>query len=109
MPTTSTSSSRATRLTVRGERKLENVDKQEGYHRVERSYGAFSRRFTLPTTVETGNVMAQSRDGVLRIFLPKKAETKPRQIKVQTDLESRRTGEAEAVNGMPALGERTKH
>jgi len=73
-------------LTVRGERKLENVEKQEGYHRVERSYGAFSRRFTLPTTVETGNVMAQSRDGVLRIFLPKKAETKPRQIKVQTDL-----------------------
>jgi HSP20 family protein len=72
-------------LTLRGERKLENVDKQEGYHRVERSYGAFSRRFTLPSTVETGNVTAQSRDGVLRIFLPKKAETKPRQIKVQTD------------------------
>ena len=72
-------------LTLRGERKLEHVDKQEGYHRVERSYGAFSRRFTLPSTVETGNVTAQSRDGVLRIFLPKKAETKPRQIKVQAD------------------------
>jgi HSP20 family protein len=72
-------------LTLRGERKLENVDKQEGYHRVERSYGAFSRRFTLPSTVETGNVTAQSRDGVLRIFLPKKAETKPRQIRVQAD------------------------
>jgi len=71
-------------LTLRGERKLENADKQEGYHRVERSYGSFSRRFTLPSTVETGNVTAQSRDGVLRIFLPKKAETKPRQIKVQT-------------------------
>jgi HSP20 family protein len=72
-------------LTLRGERKLENVDKQEGYHRMERSYGPFSRRFTLPSTVETGNVTAQSRDGVLRIFLPKKAETKPRQIKVQAD------------------------
>ena len=72
-------------LTLRGERKLENVDKQEGYHRVERSYGAFSRRFTLPSTVETANVTAQSRDGILRIFLPKKAETKPRQIKVQVD------------------------
>jgi len=72
-------------LTLRGERKLENVDKQEGYHRVERSYGAFSRRFTMPSTVETGNVTAQSRDGVLRIFLPKKAETKPRQIRVQAD------------------------
>src|SRR3954463_204365 len=70
-------------LTLRGERKLEHFDKQEGYHRVERSYGAFSRRFTLPTTVEAGNVTAQSRDGMLRIFLPKKAETKPRQIKVQ--------------------------
>ena len=72
-------------LTLRGERKLENVDKKEGYHRVERSYGSFSRRFTLPSTVEMANVTAQSRDGVLRIFLPKKAETKPRQIKVQTD------------------------
>jgi len=71
--------------TVRGERKLENADKQEGYHRVERSYGSFARRFTLPSTVEMGNVTAQSHDGVLRIFLPKKAETKPRQIKVQTD------------------------
>ena len=72
-------------LTLRGERKLENFDRQEGYHRVERSYGSFARRFTLPSTVETGNVTAQSRDGVLRIFLPKKAETKPRQIKVQAD------------------------
>lgn len=72
-------------LTLRGERKLENADKQQGYHRVERAYGSFSRRFTLPTTVETGNVTAQSRDGVLRIFLPKKAETKPRQVKVQTE------------------------
>jgi HSP20 family protein len=72
-------------LTLRGERKLENADKRERYHRVERSYGSFARRFTLPSTVETANVTAQSRDGVLRIFLPKKAETKPRQIKVQAD------------------------
>ena len=71
-------------LTLRGERKLENVDKKEGYHRVERPYGSFGRTFTLPSTVETANVTAQSRDGVLRIFLPKKAETKPRQIVVQT-------------------------
>ena len=72
-------------LTLRGERRLENAEKQEGYHRVERSYGSFGRRFTLPSTVDTGNVTAQSRDGVLRIFLSKKAETKPRQIKVQAD------------------------
>lgn len=69
-------------LTLRGERKLENADKQDGYHRIERYYGSFSRSFTLPSTVEMEHVTAQSRDGVLRIFLPKKAETKPRQIKV---------------------------
>jgi HSP20 family protein len=73
-------------LTLRGDRKLENVDKQEGYHRVERSYGAFARRFTLPSTVETGNVTAQTRNGVLRIFLSKKPQMQPRQIKVQADL-----------------------
>jgi len=70
---------------LRGDRKLENADKQDGYHRIERYYGSFSRSFTLPSTVEVGHVTAQSRDGVLRIFLPKKAETKPRQIKVETD------------------------
>src|SRR5229473_5007215 len=72
-------------LTLRGERKLEKADKQEGYHRIERYYGSFSRSFTLPSTVEVSHITAQSRDGVLRIFLPKKAETKPRQIKVETD------------------------
>jgi HSP20 family protein len=59
-------------LTLRGERKLEKADKQEGYHRIERYYGSFSRSFTLPSTVEAGNVRAQSRDGVLRIFLPRR-------------------------------------
>jgi len=72
-------------LTLRGERKLENADKREDYHRIERYYGSFSRSFTLPSTVELGNITAQGRDGVLRIFLPKKSETKPRQIKVDVD------------------------
>jgi HSP20 family protein len=72
-------------LTLRGERKLENAERQDGYHRIERSYGSFGRRFTLPTTVDMATVSARSRDGVLRIFLPKKAETKPRQIKVEAD------------------------
>jgi len=70
---------------LRGERKLEHAEKREGYHRIERYYGSFSRSFTLPTTVELEHVTAQSRDGVLRIVLPKKAETKPRQIKVEID------------------------
>src|SRR5258708_29175094 len=42
-------------LTMRGERKLENADRQEGYHRVERSYGSLSRRFTLPSTMDAAN------------------------------------------------------
>lgn len=69
-------------LTLKGERKLEKEDKREGYHRIERTYGAFSRTFTLPNTVDTEHITAESKDGVLRIFLPKRPETKPRQIKV---------------------------
>ena len=69
-------------LTLKGERKLENEEKRDGYHRIERTYGAFSRTFTLPTTVDVEHITAESKDGVLRVFLPKKAETKPRQIKV---------------------------
>src|SRR5438128_4272779 len=69
-------------LTLKGERKLERDDKRDGYHRIERTYGAFSRTFTLPNTVDVEHITAQSKDGVLRVFLPKKAETKPRQIKV---------------------------
>jgi HSP20 family protein len=72
-------------LTLRGERKLENADKREDYHRVERYYGPFSRSFTVPSTVELGTITARGRDGVLRIFLPKKSETKPRQIKVEVE------------------------
>ena len=69
-------------LTLKGERKLEREDKRDGYHRIERTYGAFSRTFTLPNTVDVEHITAESREGVLRLFLPKKAETKPRQIKV---------------------------
>lgn len=69
-------------LTLRGERKLEKDDNRDGYHRIERTYGVFSRSFTLPEMVDVENISAQSKDGVLRIHLPKKPETKPRQIKV---------------------------
>jgi HSP20 family protein len=69
-------------LTLRGERKLEQEENRDGYHRIERTYGAFSRSFTLPEQVDVEHITAQSKDGVLRIHLPKKAETKPRQIKV---------------------------
>lgn len=71
-------------LTLRGERKLEKEDKREGYHRVERSYGAFTRSFVLPNTVAGDNVQAEMKDGVLTLKLMKKPETQPRRIEVKT-------------------------
>ena len=72
-------------LTLRGERKLDRADAREGYHVIERIHGTFSRSFTLPPTVDAEHVSAENRDGVLRVRLPKRAESKPRQIKVQVD------------------------
>jgi HSP20 family protein len=69
-------------LTVHGERKIDKEEKEENYRRVERQYGSFTRTFTLPTTVDTENVSATYDKGVLKIALPKKAEAKPKQIKV---------------------------
>jgi HSP20 family protein len=70
-------------LTLRGERKHDAEVKQESYHRVERTYGAFSRSFSLPTTVNPEKVSATFADGVLTITLPMREEAKPRQIQVQ--------------------------
>ena len=67
-------------LTIRGERKLEREDKREGYHRIERAYGTFARSFTLPPTLDAGKVTAEHKNGVLRIFVPKRAEAKPKCI-----------------------------
>jgi HSP20 family protein len=72
-------------LTLRGERKLEQAVAENGYQRIERAYGAFQRSFALPPTIDSEHISAESKDGVLRIRLPKRAETKPRQIKVQVD------------------------
>ena len=69
-------------LTLRGERKLDNEVKEDNYHRVERSYGSFSRAFTLPTVVDQGNIKAEFKDGVLKLTLPKREEAKPRQIQI---------------------------
>ena len=69
-------------LTLRGERKREGEVKQEQYHRVELSYGSFSRSFSLPSRIDTEHVRAEFKDGVLSIVLPVKAEAKPRQIEV---------------------------
>jgi HSP20 family protein len=69
-------------LTLRGERKLETEVKREKYHRVERSYGTFSRSFTLPSVVDTEKIKAEYRDGVLQVTLPQREEVKPKQIQV---------------------------
>jgi HSP20 family protein len=69
-------------LTVKGERKLENEEKQENFHRIERRYGSFYRAFTLPNTVDTENVAASYNAGVLKLELKKKPEAQPKQIKV---------------------------
>ena len=69
-------------LTVRGERRFDKEEKEENFHRIERRYGAFTRSFTLPNTIDAEKVQADYRNGVLEIRLAKKAEAKPKQIKV---------------------------
>jgi len=70
-------------LTLRGERKLEGEDKRENYHRLELSYGAFTRSFSLPGTIDAEKIKAESKNGVLVVTLPKKAEAKPKSIQVK--------------------------
>jgi len=72
-------------LTLKGERKLDKEDRRDNYRRVERFYGTFSRSFTLPQTVDAERVHADSKNGVLTVFLPKKEETKPKAIKVNVN------------------------
>ena len=69
-------------LTVHGERKFEKEEKEENYRRVERQYGSFTRSFTLPNTVDAESVSASYDKGMLKIKLSKKAEAKPKQIKI---------------------------
>src|SRR2546423_14380933 len=69
-------------LTVKGERKFEKEEKEENFHRIERRYGSFARTFRLPNTVDPDSVQASYENGVLRIELAKRAEAKPKQIKV---------------------------
>jgi HSP20 family protein len=72
-------------LTIKGERRLEEETKRADYHRLERPYGRFSRSFSLPDTVEQEKIKASHKDGILRVILPKKEETKPKQIKVEVE------------------------
>jgi len=85
-------------LTVHGERKIEKEEKEENFRRVERQYGSFTRSFTLPSSVDPGQVSAHYERGALKINLAKKAEAKPKQIKVnvgsEKTLEAKASGKA---------------
>ena len=70
-------------ITLRGERRFEKKDDTDNYHRVERAYGSFTRSFTLPNTVSGEGANADYRNGVLRVTLPKREETKARRIEVK--------------------------
>jgi HSP20 family protein len=70
-------------LTLKGEKKQEKEEKEANYHRVERTYGSFTRMFTLPTTVVADKVTAKYNKGVLSITLPKTEEAKPKEIAVE--------------------------
>ena len=69
-------------LTIQGERKFEEKVSRDNYLRVERAYGSFSRSFSLPNTVNTDSIHAEYKNGVLTVQMPKRAEAKPKQVKV---------------------------
>jgi HSP20 family protein len=69
-------------ITIHGERKFSEETKRENYHRLERSYGEFTRSFTLPNFIETGKINADFKEGILRVTLPKREEAKPKQVEV---------------------------
>ena len=70
-------------LTVEGERHLEKEEQGKKFHRVERQYGRFVRRFTMPAEIEAARVQAQYRDGTLTVALPKSAEALPKTVEVK--------------------------
>jgi HSP20 family protein len=70
-------------LTIRGERRFEKKDEGDNFHRVERSYGSFTRSFTLPPTVSSENANAEFENGLLRLTLAKREEAKPRRIEIK--------------------------
>ena len=69
-------------LYLKGERKFEKDVKEQNYHRVERSYGTFTRTFSLPNSIDADKVAANYKDGVLTLTMPKKEEAKPKTIKI---------------------------
>src|SRR5713226_8966508 len=90
-------------ITLRGERHFEKKEETDNYHRVERAYGSFLRSFTLPNTVSAEGATAEYKNGVLRVALPKREETKARRIEIKSeDGEVRKTIEAKAETSKAA-------
>lgn len=71
-------------LTISGERQFERKD-DRNYHRIERAYGSFTRSFTLPRSVDASKILANYRNGVLEIEVPKREESKPKQIEINVN------------------------
>ena len=69
-------------LSITGERRFEDEEKRDDYHRIERSYGHFTRSFQLPSSTDVEHIQASYRNGVLELTLPKKEEAKPKTIKI---------------------------
>jgi len=71
-------------LTLRGERRHESEEEQNGYKRIERMRGSFFRRFSLPDTADADNITARSENGVLEVRIPKQARVQPRRIEISS-------------------------
>lgn len=82
-------------ITLKGKREFEKKEEGDNYHRVERSYGAFTRSFSLPRTVSAENTTADFRNGVLKVSLPKREEAKARRIEVAGESEEPKAIETE--------------
>jgi len=72
-------------LTIKGEKKQEKEEKEENYHYVERSYGAFCRSVRLPTEVQSDKISASYKNGVLKVTLPKSDEAKKKEVKIKVN------------------------
>jgi HSP20 family protein len=89
-------------LTIKGERKFESEEKEENFHRIERRYGNFVRSFSVPQTVDTDGVSANYDAGVLTVTLNKKAEAKPKQVKIGIGKGSAEAAKPKQVEGSAA-------
>jgi len=85
-------------LTLRGERRFEKKDDSDNYHRVERSYGSFTRSFTMPPAVSSESVTAEYKNGVLRVTLRKREEVKARRIEISSEGAEAKTPQTIDVN-----------